>query len=247
MLHCGAKPISYSEMKQMDMPVPMTATHNPVAHWEVVDQLKASLNKVGRYDIVKEEYGISHKGKRCFGLLSLRNGQSADDYEIVWAYRNANDMAFRAKAGTGSRVFVCDNMAMFSEYEIGAKHTLSVRKNFEDRLDLLCDTLVVQGEALHRRYRNYKNCSISDSDADHFLMESVRRFALPKTKVTTVDKEWRKPSHDEFKPRTAWSLFNSFTEVNKGANYSDQIDRTKILHSVFDDILEKEHGKLVYN
>jgi hypothetical protein len=25
--------------------------------------------------------------------------------------------------------------------------------------------------------------------------------------------EWREPSHEAFKPRTRWSLFNAFTEV----------------------------------
>jgi hypothetical protein len=28
-----------------------------------------------------------------------------------------------------------------------------------------------------------------------------------------VLKEWREPSHDEFGPRTRWSLFNAFTET----------------------------------
>ena len=244
MLHCGAQPIRYNEMKSMPHPIPMSPTHEPVPHWEVVDQLKFSLNKIGKYDVVKEEYGISHKGKRCFGLLSLRNGDAQDDYEIVWAFRNANDMAFRAKAGTGSRVFICDNMAMVSEYEIGAKHSRNVRVNFEDRLDKLCGTLVTQGEALHRRYKNYKKFQIDNKMADHFLMESLRAGAMPKTKITKVDKEWRDPSHKEFSNRNAWSLFNAFTEVNKGANYADQIDRTKILHKTFDQVIEESTGVL---
>jgi|TARA_Y100000310_G_scaffold328512_1_gene396746 hypothetical protein len=246
MLHCGAQPMRYDEMVQMPRPVPLSSTHEPVPHFEIVDQLKSSLNKINKYDIVKEEYGVSHKGKRCFGLLSLRNADAQSDYEIVWAFRNANDMAFRAKAGTGSKVFICDNMAMVAEYEIGAKHSQNVRSNFEDRLDKLCDTLVIQGESLHRRYRNYKQFNLSNKQADHFMMESIRRGALPKTKITTVDKEWRDPSHSEFKNRNAWSLFNSFTEVNKGANYADQIDRTQILHKTFDDIIEMETG-VVFN
>ena len=99
-------------MKDMPFPSPLSDTHRPIPHWEVVDQLKASLNRLGRYDVVNEEYGVSHNANRCFGLLSLRNGDAQPDYEIVWAFRNANDMAFRAKAGTGSRVFICDNMAL---------------------------------------------------------------------------------------------------------------------------------------
>ena len=240
MLHCGAQPVTYSELKMMPPPIPMTETHVPLPHYEVVDQLKTSLNKIGTYDIVKEEFGLSHKGKRCFGLISLRNGDAQDDYEIIWCFRNANDMTFRARAGTGSRVFVCDNMALYAEYEIGARHTSHVRLNFENRLDYLCCTLVTQGEALHRMYRSYRNFLVTNKMADHFMMEAVRRSAMPKTRITAVDNEWRKPKHPEFRLRTAWSLFNAFTENNKGMNYSDQIDRSQKLHKMFDEVIEEE-------
>ena len=72
------------------------------------------------------------------------------------------------------------------------------------------------------------------------MMEAVRRSAMPKTRITAVDNEWRKPKHPEFRLRTAWSLFNAFTENNKGMNYSDQIDRSQKLHKMFDEVIEEE-------
>jgi hypothetical protein len=51
--------------------------------------------------------------------------------------------------------------------------------------------------------------------------------------VPTVIKEWREPSYPEFGERTAWSLFNAFTEVLKG-NLPELPKRTECLHALFD-------------
>jgi len=42
-----------------------------------------------------------------------------------------------------------------------------------------------------------------------------------------------KPSHVEFEPRTAWSLFNAFTEIAKGASPATQMSGTLGLTGLF--------------
>ena len=49
--------------------------------------------------------------------------------------------------------------------------------------------------------------------------------------------EWRKPPHEEFRPRNAWSLFNAFTEAQKGLNPNALIARTQALHGLFDGLV----------
>jgi hypothetical protein len=49
-----------------------------------------------------------------------------------------------------------------------------------------------------------------------------------------VLKEWRQPSHAEFEPRTAWSLFNAFTETLKWYNADSAYARSQPLHGLFD-------------
>ena len=51
--------------------------------------------------------------------------------------------------------------------------------------------------------------------------------------IPSVLEEWRTPRHKEFQPRTAWSLFNGFTEALKG-NLFDLPRRTDALHQLFD-------------
>jgi hypothetical protein len=57
---------------------------------------------------------------------------------------------------------------------------------------------------------------------------------IPVTKIPDVLQEWREPKHPEFREgRTAWRLFNAFTEILKG-NLGELPRRTQALHGFMD-------------
>ncbi len=249
MLHCGAKPATFHDLCVMgsDHFKPMTPTHRPLPHREVATRIKRSIQAFTDYSIVGEEYGISHKGKNCFGVMSLKkNNDQHNDYEIFYAWRHSNNMMFGLRAGIGSRVFVCDNMAFSVESEIqGCKHTANIEDTFDNRITDLNKTLLAKDQELHAKYDRYKNVRISYRDADHIIMQSVRAGALPKTKTTAVDAEWRDPSFKyDSNGISLWDLFNAFTYVMQGTFYGDQIKRTQILHKVFDEYPNYSHMQI---
>jgi hypothetical protein len=49
--------------------------------------------------------------------------------------------------------------------------------------------------------------------AHHFMMEAVGRSILPASRLRKVPQACEEPKHEEFRSRSAWSLFNAFTEV----------------------------------
>jgi hypothetical protein len=48
--------------------------------------------------------------------------------------------------------------------------------------------------------------------------------------------DWRTPRHEDFEPRTAWSLFNCFTEIMKGLSIFNLAPRTQALHGLLDQL-----------
>ena len=46
--------------------------------------------------------------------------------------------------------------------------------------------------------------------------------------------QWRKPAHEAFEPRNAFSLWNAFTEVFKTVNPHTALRRGEALHGLFD-------------
>ena len=49
------------------------------------------------------------------------------------------------------------------------------------------------------------------------MVEAVKATVMPASRLPKVIEAWEEPKHEEFAPRTAWSLFNTFTEVQKGS------------------------------
>ena len=232
---CGAEQVSFNDLARIPA-IRKSATHQPIQHHKVAEAIKRSLQSYGNYEITDETYGISHKGQRCFSLLRLRDEKSRQDYDTVYIFRNANDFGFSLRCGTGGVVGICSNMMFVAEYEIaGAKHTKNIMDTFNDRVTSLNKKLLDHTDSMHKKYDLWKRTTIGGKLSDHLIMEAVRKGALPKTKIDKVDGEWRKPSYSYFgHPNSAWTLFNSFTHINKGLNYVDQIARTQKLHNVFD-------------
>ncbi len=239
MLHCGAEPMTIDQLRAMssDHYKPMTSTHKPLPHYQVADYIRQSLKRFTDYSVVNEEYGVSHKGKNCFGAMSLRkDGDHNGDYEMFYGWRHSNIMMFSLRCGLGDRFFICDNMAFHIESEIqGAKHTSNIGSTFLWRLDDLNRSLMSKANSLNERNEKYKRVVIPYKVSDHLIMESVRQKALPKTKATAVDAEYRKPSYRYGTGgNTLLDLKHAFTHVSKGTFYGDQIKRSQAMHKVFD-------------
>ena len=243
MLHAGAVPQTYDQLKAMNSEHyrPLTVTHKPLAHYRVADSIKVSLKRFTNYSVVAEEYGVSGKrGTECFGAMSLRkDGDNRDDYEMFYGWRHSNDMRFSLRCGLGDKFFICDNMAFHIESEIaGAKHTENIHSTFSWRLDEMNRNLLAKGDSLHERNDRYRSVTIPYKVSDHLIMESVREKALPKTKATAVDAEFRKPSYKYgTSGNTMLDLKHAFTHISKGSFYGDQIKRSQAMHKVFDNYI----------
>ena len=67
MLHCGADPVPFNQLQLMADPVPKSKTHMPIRHDVFVDMIKQSLNGVGDFEVMSEEYGLTQDGANLFG------------------------------------------------------------------------------------------------------------------------------------------------------------------------------------
>ena len=69
--------------------------------------------------------------------------------------------------------------------------------------------------------------------AHHLMVEAVKANVVPASRLPKVIEAWEEPRHEEFLPRTAWSLFNAFTEVQKGSGPRVQMEGSLRLSLLF--------------
>lgn len=133
----------------------------------------------------------------------------------------------------GTRVFCCDNLAFSGEVEMHRKHTVNV---FRDLPDLIY-RMLAQVSSLRQRQdleiRDMKAAAMAPERAHHLMVEAIKAGVVPASRLPTVLAAWKEPKHEEFRSRSAWSLFNAFTEVLKSSGPRSQMEGSLRLSALF--------------
>jgi hypothetical protein len=230
-LHCGAEVVERKAVEAVPTPL-STPTWSPLPHIRLVTQVERAL-RAANLGIVNQAHALSHGGDRYFGLIQVESGRNNRDYSLVLGLRNSHDKRFPAGLVAGAQVFVCDNLSFHGEVELSRKHTRFIGRD----LPMLTETAIGQlQESWHsqeKRIDRYMEHVIDDRDAHDLMVRAVDGGVCPVTVLPKVVQEWREPSHEVFRERTVWSLFNGFTEALKG-NLGILPKRTQALHGLMD-------------
>jgi hypothetical protein len=190
-----------------------TATHRPVPHGEVVEALVETLG-FRHIGVVKDEFAISKDGMKMFGVLDLDTGMHGCRFSI--GVRNAHDKSMRLAMTVGYRVFVCENMAFSGDFQpVLAKHS----KNFSllNALSIGVDQMQRNFDGMRMQVEAWRESQLTDVQAKLVIYRAFVESGLdvPKHLARTVHDLYFTPQHDEFQPRTLWSLSNAFTSAFK--------------------------------
>lgn len=231
-LHAGARSASRDQVAAVPTPA-RTASWVPIPHGRLLAGVQESLARAG-LSVVSEAHGLTRDGGRYFGLLQVANGHTSDDFGIVVGLRNSHDKSFPAGLVLGARVFVCDNLSFSGEVKLARKHTAHVERDLPQLIDAAVGRLGDLRRSQEKRFLAYKDHELSDAAAHDLIVRSLDARVLPVTRLPGVLAEWRSPRHTEFREgRTAWRLFNAFTECLKG-NLGALPRRTQALHGLLD-------------
>jgi hypothetical protein len=108
---------------------------------------------------------------------------------------------------------VCDNLSFSAELLVNRKHTVNGGTRFREAIVLAAGRLVAFQASEAARVSRMQSTPLDDRDAESFILRAWEAKVISHLQLPAVLAEWREPSHDEFGPRTRWSLFNAFTEV----------------------------------
>lgn len=207
MVHAGAARITRDDLVAIETP-PETDTFKPIPHYVLIEALEEAL-AFRRISIEREEYAVSPGGHKLFGLLELN--AEFDGVRFAIGLRNANDKSMRLGMVAGFRVFCCDNMALSGDFKpLLAKHS----KNFDliESVSLGVDRIQRGFEPLKKAIEFKRGFKIHPVPAQSLIYRAFMVQKFPIKLMKQVHKEFFiKPSYDEFRPQTLWSLENAFT------------------------------------
>src|SRR5262245_2361822 len=118
-IHKGSRQIDREQLAAIGVP-PATETWFPISHQAVLERTEETLSQAG-FRIAKSQLAVSRNDARFFGTLTL-DAPLATGVQLAVGIRNSLDKSFPIGFASGSRVFVCDNLAFRSEMVVSRKH-----------------------------------------------------------------------------------------------------------------------------
>lgn len=232
-LHKGAHQVERGQLALVATP-PRTETWVPIPHHTLLAGVEDVLTRTG-FTVVNQSHGLTRDGCRYFGLLQIANGHNPDLFSLVVGVRNSHDKCFPAGLVIGASVFVCDNLSFSGEVKLARKHTVHVHRDLPQLVERAVGQLGHLRQTQEERFLTYQQHEIRDHQAHDLIIQAMDARIVPVTTIPDVLTEWRTPRHPEFASggKTAWRLFNGFTEILKG-NIDMLPRRTQALHGLLD-------------
>lgn len=239
--HCGARKITRDELQEIPVPEG-TRTHQPLAHYQIIEVLEEALSF--RYlKVIKDEYAVSKDGMRMFGVLDLNAEFTGCRFSI--GLRNSNDKSMRLALTAGYRVFVCDNMAFSGDFTpLLHKHTRKLE--LYDAISVAADRIHRGFEPLKAQVKAMREQVLTDEEVkliiyEAFLDRNIK--GVPRHLMPIVHDLYFNPKHEAFTPRNLWSLSNAFTSAFKRLLPVKQFEAAARLGAYLTDVQTKLENK----
>ncbi len=231
MLHRGGWEATKADLASVAVPEP-TDSYHPVPYSRFVEEMELHVPRFG-LTIQSQQFALAREGNQMFGVLTCTNGHNAGDYALAIGLRNSYDRSLSVGLVAGTRTFICDNLAFSGEVKMNRKHTVHVFRDLPDLIYRMLSQVSSMRARIDGEIAAMKVHELPPTHVHHLMVEAIRASVLPASRLPKVIEAWDEPRHEEFAPRTAWSLFNAFTEVQKCACPRAQVEGSLRLTSLF--------------
>lgn len=232
MLHCGGQPATRAAISAISLPVE-TDTYKPVGHNLLVDKVIEIATDVLPITLEAESFGLAREGNRMFAHLRFQNGNANKEMGLCIGLVNSYDKSLQVRLAAGASVFVCDNLALSGGITYARRHTLNVWEDLEAAiLERIGQAEGSFGDVV-KAADIMRTVDITDQCAYRVLGELYGERLLTNPMMTEARSEWETPTHNDFEPRTQWSLYNAITAALKRTPPGKIVENHQRLHEYF--------------
>lgn len=230
-VHRGGWEATKADLDAVPVPEP-TESYHPVPYGRFIEEVELHVPRFG-LQVQSSVFALAREGAQMFGVLTCTNGHGGEDYALAIGARSSYDKSLAVSLTGGTRVWICDNLAFSGEVTMHRKHTVHVFRDLPDLIYRMLSQVSSMRGRIDGEIAAMKVRELPPAHAHHLMVEAVKANVLPASRLPKVIEAWEEPRHEEFAPRTAWSLFNAFTEVQKGSGPRAQMDGSLKLSSLF--------------
>jgi hypothetical protein len=206
-------------------------TYMPLAYGDLLDLVETTVEGSLGFPLMQEQFGLNQDGDQLFFALTYNDGKHQGNGFTI-AGRSSHNKTLSAAVVGGTRVFVCDNLALSgSSFHTQRKHTLNMKSDLS--------LMVLEGINSAAKAHNYINEHWEkmrgvalDLDLGYEIHgKALGHDVVKPQQITRAMKAWRNEFADEPKTeypqhgRNLYGLYQSFTEGLKRGAANTQIKR----------------------
>lgn len=236
-LHCGGEMVTREQVDLVWKPE-ATSSYQPIAHGDVVDLAKEIVDYRLGYKLRSEQYGLNKDGAQFFFALTYDTGE---EQGFTIAGRNSYDKTLKVAYVGGSRVLVCDNLALRGDaLHVQRKHTKNVLRDIHDLCDGAVQGGVVAAKSLAEMWRQMRQYPV-DLDRGYEIMgRALGHDVIKPQQVTLAMDAWEEDLHGF--GRSLFGVYQAFTEGCKRGAANLMIDRLTDVNGFMEAELERARG-----
>jgi hypothetical protein len=210
-LHVNSDAVNREQLAALPR-VESTRYFQPIQHLDLVEGIDKALGNRG-LKIQEEKLGLRRDAAMLFGVMKV-GYRSTEDFVTSLGFRQALNRSMSIQIIAGASVFVCDNLA-FSGSSIILRQPHNWGFNLAGELAGAVSRWESKADDLIKGIETLKDHKLTDTEAKALVCDAFTKGIMPLRFLPDVVHEYLEPEHKEFEPRTAWSLQNAFTEVQK--------------------------------
>lgn len=237
-VHKGGKIVTRDELKLLPAPVG-TDSWKPIPHHQLVEVLDGEFKR-RNIEVVRSQFATQKKeATLLFGVYDLKIVSGSGEFGAAYGFRTSNDKSLALRGIVGSRVFVCDNLALSGdEIVLNRRHTSGLKVEVEvmesvtrffEKYNLIEDSV--------NKMKDYK---LTDWMAKDLIYDAmIVHRVMPLRLIENVHQEYFEPTYPEFKEmgENLWRLNNAFTTTAKQLNVNSQLEHLKEVGRYFNPLI----------
>lgn len=192
-----------------------TSTYKPISHAQLIDLTLESVYQAG-FVVDKVEYTSARDGNIANGRYTIKN-VSDSEMQLMIGFQNSIDKSLSLKWAVGTRLFICENGCVSSDYgNFKRKHTGDVQ-NFTP--DAIFSYVKSAGEAF-RRIQMERDAMKNIEVTKRVCAELIGRMLieeefLSSSQVSIIREQMLHPSFNYGSENSLWQLYQHTTYALK--------------------------------
>jgi len=206
--HCNTNYVDEALIRTVPVPV-WTRTWHPVAHGDLIDALDIAVREHDM-EVTRRQYAMNASGSRLFGVWDIA-GRDTDIASAI-GFRNATDKSMAVGITVGTRVFICDNLAISGDFIAFRRHTAGL--NTESLIEMLINAVGQARQRMEQFRLWHESLALVHLSLDQAYVVTWRILSegiLPGRSFKTLhDLLYSEKKYD---PHTLWGQHEAATEL----------------------------------